>query len=130
MRSSNGLAILGIAAAWLAFVPAANAQGTAPSPSGPSDAAPGMPGPATDIPDNKLDAAAAAVKKVSVVRDTYEQQLAQAPDKEKSRIANEGNQALVKAITDQGLSVEEYTNILKVAQNDTSVREKIVQRLK
>ena len=35
----------------------------------------------------------------------------------------------MKAITDQGLSVEEYTLILVVAQNDPVVREKILQRI-
>jgi Domain of unknown function (DUF4168) len=35
-----------------------------------------------------------------------------------------------KAVTDQGLSVEEYTTILKVAQNDPVVRGKLVQRMK
>jgi hypothetical protein len=35
-----------------------------------------------------------------------------------------------KAITDQGLSVEEYDSILEVAQNDPEVREKIRQRIR
>jgi hypothetical protein len=35
----------------------------------------------------------------------------------------------VKAVTDKGLSVEEYTSILEVAENDPAVREKILQRL-
>jgi hypothetical protein len=36
---------------------------------------------------------------------------------------------MVKAVTDQGLSVEEYNSILEVAQNDPGVREKIRQRM-
>ena len=36
----------------------------------------------------------------------------------------------MKAVTDQGLSVQEYTSILVVAQNDPEVREKIVQRIR
>jgi hypothetical protein len=43
---------------------------------------------------------------------------------------DEANKALVKAVTDQGLSVEEYTSIMVVAQNDPAVRQKIVQRMK
>jgi hypothetical protein len=45
-------------------------------------------------------------------------------------IADEAKNALVKAITNHGLSVEEYTSILVVAQNDPVVREKIVQRIR
>lgn len=36
----------------------------------------------------------------------------------------------MEAVTDQGLSVEEYTSILVVAQNDAEVREKILQRIR
>ena len=36
---------------------------------------------------------------------------------------------MAKAVTDQGLSVEEYAAILQVAQNDPDVREKIRQRI-
>jgi hypothetical protein len=42
----------------------------------------------------------------------------------------EATQAISKAVTDNGLSVEEYTAILKVAQNNPAVRDKILQRLK
>jgi hypothetical protein len=38
--------------------------------------------------------------------------------------------ALAKAVTDQGLSVEEYTSILDVAQANAEVREKIRQRIR
>ncbi len=84
----------------------------------------------TDIPDKKLDAAAAAVKKVSAIKNNYDQQLAQAPVAEKKRLEDEVGDAMEKAVTDQGLSVEEYTTILKVAQKDPVVREKLIQRMK
>jgi hypothetical protein len=35
----------------------------------------------------------------------------------------------VKAVTDRGLSVEEYSSILQLAENDPGVREKIIQRI-
>jgi hypothetical protein len=42
----------------------------------------------------------------------------------------EANGAMKKAITDQGLSIEEYSTILKVAQNGPAVHDKLVQRMK
>jgi hypothetical protein len=36
---------------------------------------------------------------------------------------------MLKAVTDQGLSVAEYNSILEVAQNDPGVRAKIRQRM-
>jgi hypothetical protein len=106
-----------------------NAQNQS-EPSKPSPTAPGPSSPSASVPDNKLDAAAAAVKSVSMVKDDYGRRIAQAPESEKSRLANEGGQALAKAVTDQGLSVEEYTEILQIAQNNPAVREKILQRIK
>jgi hypothetical protein len=107
-------------------VPIANAQGAqseAPSP-GLSTPAP------NNITDQKLDAAAAAIEGVARVKKTYEQRLAGAPQAEKEQIVSEANQALEKAVTDQGLSVEEYSSILEVAQNDPEVRGKILQRIR
>jgi hypothetical protein len=83
-----------------------------------------------DYSRQKLDAAAAAVKQVSTVKGTFEQKLAQAPAAEKERLVDEANDAMKKAVTDQGLSIDEYATILQVAQNDPIVRDKLLQRLK
>jgi hypothetical protein len=117
-----------LTAAGLLFMPAANAQQQAPS--GPSSTTPSPRTTPANIPDKKLDAAAAAVKKVSAVKGTFEQKLAQAPAAEKERVADEANDAIVKAVTDQGLSIDEYKTILQVAQNDPVVHDKLLQRMK
>jgi hypothetical protein len=120
------LAAAAFVAAWLVPVSAAHAQAQSPSQS-PSS---GMSQPAPDLSDQKLDATAAAVQHVTVLRKGYEQRMATAAaPADKQRLAGEDNNALAKAITDQGLSVEEYNSILRVAQNDPSVRAKILQRL-
>ena len=123
MQSSTRLSILVFATSWLALAPTVNAQNRFEPTPGPSS-------PSATIPDNKLDAAAAAVQSMSMVRQDYERRIAQAPDSEKSRLAEEGKQALTKAVTDQGLSVAEYTAIIQVAENNPAVREKIRQRIK
>ncbi len=118
-----------LAAISLLIMPAAHGQQQSQSPSSPS--MPGRPtAPTTSIPDSKLDATAKAVKKISSVKDSYDQKLAQAPAAEKNKLADEADAAAKKAITEQGLSVEEYTTILEVAQSDTTVRDKLIQRLK
>src|SRR5262245_46311272 len=123
------LAILVFTGSWLAFAPTVNAQNQS-EPSGPSPTTPGPSSPSASISDNKLDAVAAAMNSVSIVKEDYGRRIAQAPDSEKTRLADEGEQALTKAVTDQGLSVAEYTEILQVAQNNPAVRQKILQRLK
>ena len=70
------------------------------------------------------------MKEVASVKEDYEQRIEAAAPSDKQRIADEANNALVKAVTDKGLSVEEYTVILAMAQSDPEVREKIVQRIR
>jgi predicted ATPase with chaperone activity len=128
MKSTLGFCAMTLAAAGLFFTPAVNAQTQAPS--APSTTKPDRPAPAADISDKKLDAAAAAVKNVSTIRDSYEQKLIKAPADQKAKLADEASDAMEKAVKDQGLSVEEYTSIIEVAQNDPVVRNKLLQRLR
>jgi uncharacterized protein DUF4168 len=77
-------------------------------------------------PDQKLDAAAAAIERVDSLKQETADSRGGLADKE--RILNEAVNALAKAVTDQGLSVEEYVSFLVVAQNDPDFCEKIRQR--
>jgi hypothetical protein len=133
MHATRFLAI-GFAAASCLLIATASAQDQSPSPpSSTTTPGPTAPGPAArsaDIPDKKLDAVAEAVKKVSAVSDTYNKKLAQAPAAEKEQILDQADEAVTKAVTDQGLSVEEYVTIMKVAENDSTVRNKLIDRLK
>jgi hypothetical protein len=115
--------------AWTVSISAARAQTEQATPPSPSQQTPKSE-PAPNIPDQKLDAIAAALEQVVSVRANYEQQLQKAPASDADRIADEAKSALVKAVTDQGLSVEEYNSILVVAQNDPEVRQKIIQRMR
>lgn len=126
MKSTIGFCAMTLAATGLFLAPAAvHAQTQTPS-----TAPTTKPAPATDISEQKLDAAAKAVKNVSTIRDSYEQKLIKAPADQKAKLADEASDAMAKAVTDQGLSVEEYTSIIEVAQNDPVVRNKLLQRLK
>jgi Domain of unknown function (DUF4168) len=85
--------------------------------------------PTTAISDQKLDQAAAAMARVNSLHRSYRQKLTEAPPDEQNRVLAEANEALQKAVMDQGLSVDEYNTIIKTAQNDPAVRDKLVQRL-
>ena len=116
------IAAMVLTAAGLLSAPVVNAQ-TQPPAAVPSDQA-------SNIPEQKLDAAAAAMQQVASLRKQYQQRIEEAPTADKERIAGEGSNALVKAVTDQGLSVDEYSTILQVAQNDAAIRDKLLQRLR
>jgi hypothetical protein len=81
------------------------------------------------ISDQKLDQAAAAMARVNSLHKSYQEKLTQAPPDQQNSVIAEANNALQKAVTDQGLSVDEYNTIIKSAQNDPAVRDKLVQRL-
>src|SRR5216684_5501562 len=124
-------AVLGVAG--LLLLPAANAQmnQTQPRPQAQSPQAqsPQAQSPSSTIPDEKLTAAAAALGEVTSIRQSYERKIAEAPQPDKQRVTDEANNALKKAVTDQGLSVDEYNTILRTAQNDPTVRQKLAQRI-
>jgi Domain of unknown function (DUF4168) len=85
--------------------------------------------PSPTISDEKLNAAAAAIGQVTSVRQSYERKIAEAPPSDKQRITGEANAALERAVTDQGLSVDEYNTIIRTAQNDPTVRQKLTERI-
>lgn len=121
------LAVVILAGSWhFGVIPTANAQGQPQAPgAGPSDQAPRLP----NISDQKLDATAAALERMTSIRQDYQAQISKAEPAEKERIVVQANSALEKAVTDQGLSVEEFNTIIVVAQNDPDVRDKILQRI-
>jgi Domain of unknown function (DUF4168) len=93
-------------------------------PPGPSTSAP-------DLSDQKLSAAAVAIERVASLQKNYRQRIAEAEaPAEKERIVVEANNELTKAVTEQGLSVEEYASILDVARDDPEIRGKLLQRIR
>jgi uncharacterized protein YqfA (UPF0365 family) len=82
------------------------------------------------LSDQKLSAVAAALERVVSIQKDYRQRITEteAPV-DKERIVAEANNELVKAVAEQGLSVEEYTSILNVARDDAEIRGKILQHI-
>jgi hypothetical protein len=126
LRSSiaSRIAIIGVAGLLLA-VPAGSVQAQS-SPSAQSQAPTAT---APDLSEQKLDAVAAAVEQVAKLERDFRAQIEDAPAADRQRIVSEANDAIARAVTDQGLSVEEYGRIIQVAANDPDLRQKILQRL-
>ena len=101
-------------------IPTVNAPAQAPSPSIS----------ARDLSDQKLKAVATALERVASLRKEYQQRIAEAEaPAEKERIVAEANKELPKAVTEQGLSVDEYTSILDAARDNPEVRDKLFQHV-
>jgi regulator of protease activity HflC (stomatin/prohibitin superfamily) len=93
-----------------------------------------QPGPSTsapDLSDQKLSATAAAMERVASLQRNYRQRIAEAEaPAEKERIVAEANNELTKAVTEQGLSVEEYTSILDAARDNPEIRDKLIRHIR
>ena len=104
-------------------IPTVNVLAQSPSP------APATPAP--DLSDQKLSAVAAAIERVASLQKDYRQRIAEAEaPAEKERIVAEANNELTKAVTEQGLSVEEYASILDMAQDHPEIRGRLLQRIR
>ncbi len=101
-------------------MPPVNVLAQSPSP-GPSASAP-------DLSEQRLDAAAAALGRVITLQKDYRQRIAKA-EAEKERIVAEANNEFKRAVTEQGLSLEEYAAILDMARDDPEIRDKLLQRI-
>jgi Domain of unknown function (DUF4168) len=83
------------------------------------------------LSDQKLSAVAAAIERVASLQKDYRQRIAEAEaPAEKERIVAEAHNEFTKAVTEQGLSVEEYASILDMAHDDHEIREKLFQRIR
>lgn len=120
-RSIIGVAVAVLSAGWLMAQPAV-AQTRPGTPDAPA-------APDRGVSDQKLDQAAAAIQQVTTIRKDYSGKLSGASPDEQDKIAEEAHAAMQKAVTDHGLSIEEYNSIVQLAQNDPSVRDQLMKRL-
>ena len=132
-RLLRSFAAAALSVSALLLIPAANAQmnppQARPQAQSPQTQLPQSQPPSAPISDDKLTAAAAAIGQVTTIRESYESKIAAAPASDKQRLTKEADDALTKAVTDQGLSVDEYNSIIRTAQNDPAVRQKLTQRI-
>jgi len=124
MRSfTRTLAAAILTAGCCVSIPAVTVQAQSPPP-GPSASAP-------DLSDQKLSAVAAALERLASLQKDYRQRIAEAEaPAEKERIVAEAHDEFTKAVTEQGLSIEEYASILDLAQDDPEIRDKLLQRIR
>jgi hypothetical protein len=85
--------------------------------------------PSETLSEQKLDQFAAAMENMAGLVEQYDQQLATATPSDRQRIVGEANRALEKAVTDNGLTVEEYLSIVRLAENESGLRQKIINRI-
>ena len=85
----------------------------------------------TAMPAAKPDAATigkagAALHDVAQVQEKYQGKIDSASPAQKKALSEQANAEAVQAIQSRGLSVQEYTNVVRVAQNDPQVKQQLL----
>jgi hypothetical protein len=112
------------ACAALGLAPALAAASPNQMPSNPGTegqtAAPARPDAAT------INKAGAALHDVALVQEKYQGRIDSAPPAQKQTLTTQANAEAVQAIQSRGLSVREYTNVIRVARNDPQVKQQLL----
>jgi len=83
-------------------------------------AAPAAPDTAT------ISKAGAALHDVALLQEKYQSKIASAPAAQKQTLSTQANAEAVQAIKSRGLSVQEYANVIHVAQNDPKLKQQLL----
>ncbi|NLS08231.1 DUF4168 domain-containing protein [Rhizobium sp. P32RR-XVIII] len=88
-------------------------------------------GAAAAVSDQKLEAFAVAYLQVDKVRQEYSAKIGAMSDEgAKQKLQTEASEQMVKAVeASPDMSVEEYTSILKAAQNDPALAKKVQEKM-
>jgi hypothetical protein len=83
------------------------------------------------LPDTTVDKAGAALRQVTVIRQTYAPRIAAAnSDKEKQSLRQQAMDEAAKAVNDQGLSVDQYNEVMRLAEADPGLEQRLVTAAK
>ena len=80
-----------------------------------------------DVPDQVVSQVGKAVAEILKLRQSLEESMAVAKsDEEKQSLADQVEGAAVRAISDQGLTVDQYNQVITAAQADSDLEERVL----
>jgi GTP1/Obg family GTP-binding protein len=80
-----------------------------------------------NMPDATVKKVGAALRQVSQIEQTYSQRLQSAnTPMEKQDISKQASGAAVTAITQQGLTIDQYKQVIQAAQNDPALKQRVL----
>jgi hypothetical protein len=91
----------------------------------PSSAPPGSP-PAAAISDGTINKAGAALHDVAQVNRKYMVEMDKASPEQKETLSQQANAEAVQAIQSHGLSVEQYSGVIRTARTDPQVKQRLL----
>jgi hypothetical protein len=86
-------------------------------------------GPAA-IPDGTIGKAGAALHDVARLQEKYQNQIDSASPEQKKSLGEQANAEAVQAIQSHGLSIQEYSTVVRTAQNNPQVKQRLLDAAK
>jgi hypothetical protein len=79
-----------------------------------------------NIPDETIGKAGAALHDVAQLQEKYQGKMESAQPEQKQGLNEQANAEAVQAIQSHGLSVEEYSGVMRTAQNDPKIKRRLL----
>jgi urocanate hydratase len=78
------------------------------------------------IPDPTIGKAGAALHDVAKLQEKYQDRMASAPPEQKQGLSEQANAEAVQAIQSHGISVQDYSNVIRTAQANPQVKQRLL----
>jgi hypothetical protein len=88
------------------------------------------PAPSATIPDQTIGKAGAALHDVAKLQQKYQGQMESASPEQKKGLSEQANAEAVQAIQSHGISVQEYSTVVRTAQNNPQVKQRLLDAAK
>jgi hypothetical protein len=88
------------------------------------------PAPSTEIPDATIGKVGAALHDVATVQEKYQGPIDSASQAQKQSLSEQANAEAVQAIQSRGISVREYSNVVRTAQNNPQIKQRLLEAAK
>jgi hypothetical protein len=80
-----------------------------------------------EVPDQVVSQVGKAVVQIMKLRQSFEDNMATAQtEEEREKLADQVETEAVRAISDQGLTVDQYNRVISAAQADTDLEERVL----
>ncbi len=90
------------------------------------DPSPPKPSASPAIPDATIGKAGAALHDVAKLQEKYEAKLESASPQQKQGLSQQANAEAIQAIQSHGLSLPEYSNVVRTAQINPDVKQRLL----
>ena len=67
-----------------------------------------------------------ALRHVAMIRQQYSQRTQSVNSQQRQTLTDQANKDMLKAIRDQGLSVQQYDQAIQMAQNDATLKQRLL----